>query len=153
MYTTLMHWDRLTMPEKPTRLVGRGSHFNPPSRFDATVLERDLSQCEESEHEYPRREPTIYLPDASQSVVSTNDSPDLAFRYSLNPYRGCAHGCSYCYARTYHEFLGLSGGLDFESRIFFKPQAAQLFRDFLRRPRWSGCRTGSRRSPGNPGAY
>ena len=75
---------------------------------------------------------TQYVRDDSRSIISENESPDLAFRYSLNPYRGCAHGCSYCYARVYHEYLGFSAGLDFESKILYKPNAAALFCDWLR---------------------
>src|SRR5206468_2027525 len=82
------------------------------------------------------RPKTEYLPDTSQSVISENDSPDIPFRYSLNPYRGCAHGCSYCYARPTHEYLGLNAGLDFETKVFVKHDAPQLFREFLARPKW-----------------
>jgi DNA repair photolyase len=82
------------------------------------------------------RPPTEYFADESQSIVAENDSPDVGFRYSVNPYRGCAHGCSYCYARPYHEFLGLSAGLDFETKVFVKYRAAELLRDFLARPNW-----------------
>jgi len=79
---------------------------------------------------------TEYLPDESQSIVAENNSPDIGFRYSINPYRGCAHGCSYCYARPTHEYLGFSAGLDFETKVLVKHRAAELFRDFLARPRW-----------------
>jgi DNA repair photolyase len=68
--------------------------------------------------------------------VTENDSPDVPFRYSVNPYRGCEHGCSYCYARPSHEYLGLSAGLDFESKIFIKEQAPQLLRAWLARKNW-----------------
>jgi DNA repair photolyase len=76
--------------------------------------------------------------DQSQNVVSTNDSPDLSFRYSLNPYRGCAHGCSYCYARPSHEYLGFGSGTDFERRIVIKPRAAELLRAVFDKPSWQG---------------
>lgn len=82
------------------------------------------------------RPPTEYLADESQTIVVENDSPDIGFRYSVNPYRGCAHGCSYCYARPTHEYLGLSAGLDFETKVFVKYRAAELLRDFLARPSW-----------------
>ena len=65
-----------------------------------------------------------------------NDSPDVGFRYSVNPYRGCAHGCSYCYARPTHEYLGLTAGLDFETKVFVKYRAAELLREFLAQPSW-----------------
>jgi DNA repair photolyase len=77
-----------------------------------------------------------YLFDDSQSIVSENNSPDIPFRYSLNPYRGCVHGCAYCYARPYHEFLGMNAGLDFETKIVVKRDAAKLFRDFLARAKY-----------------
>ena len=80
---------------------------------------------------------TIYLVDTSQSIVSQNDSPDVGFRYSVNPYRGCAHGCSYCYARPSHEYLGMSAGIDFETKILVKLRAPELFRDWLARPKWN----------------
>ena len=79
---------------------------------------------------------TEFIPDRSESIISENDSPDVPFRYSLNPYRGCEHGCSYCYARPSHEYLGLSAGLDFESKIFVKHRAADLFRQWLNRDKW-----------------
>jgi DNA repair photolyase len=82
------------------------------------------------------RPPTEYLPDDSQSIVAENNSPDVGFRYSVNPYRGCAHGCSYCYARPTHEYLGLSAGLDFETKVFVKHRAAELLREFLAQPSW-----------------
>ena len=68
--------------------------------------------------------------------TAENDSPDVGFRYSVNPYRGCAHGCSYCYARPTHEYLGLSAGLDFETKVFVKYRAAELLRNFLAQPSW-----------------
>jgi DNA repair photolyase len=82
------------------------------------------------------RPPTEYLPDQSQSIVAENNSPDVGFRFSVNPYRGCAHGCSYCYARPTHEYLGLSAGLDFETKVFVKFRAAELLREFLAQPAW-----------------
>ena len=115
-----------------------GSHLDPPNRFDRTHREPDLEQLEWDD-EYLRQRldrPIEYLPDASRSVVSENDSPDLPFRYSVNPYRGCAHGCSYCYARNTHEYLGLNAGLDFETKIFVKEDAPELLREFLSRRSW-----------------
>ena len=79
---------------------------------------------------------TEFLHDVSKSIISENDSPDVGFRYSLNPYRGCEHGCAYCYARPTHEYLGHSAGLDFESKIYVKHRAPKLFREWLARPRW-----------------
>jgi DNA repair photolyase len=117
---------------------GRGSHINPPNRFGVPHGEADLEQVEyDTEYLESRAHPaTQYFDDHSRTVISENDSPDIRFRYSLNPYRGCQHGCSYCYARPTHEYLGLSAGLDFETKIFVKHDAAELFREFLARPAW-----------------
>lgn len=125
----------------PSRLPvphGRGSAIDPPNRFtnshsipDYADFENDPAFVEEL-----RRVPTQFLDDNSKSIVSENDSPDVQFRYSVNPYRGCEHGCSYCYARPYHEYLGLNAGVDFESKIFVKHNAAALLRDWLARDAW-----------------
>lgn len=114
-------------------IVGRGSQINPTNRFAKIEYIEDLSHLELSTDEESNRVPTEYFVDVSKSVVSENDSPDVFFRYSVNPYRGCAHGCSYCYARPSHEYLGLSAGLDFESKIFVKERAPELFREWLSR--------------------
>ena len=81
--------------------------------------------------------PTLYFRDASRSILSSNTSPDVPFNRSVNPYRGCEHGCIYCYARPTHEYLGLSAGLDFETRIFVKPRAPELLRAELSRRSWT----------------
>jgi DNA repair photolyase len=90
--------------------------------------------------EYPggRQVPTRVLPDASRSVLNHVDSPDLPFSWSLNPYRGCEHGCVYCYARPFHEMIGLSCGLDFETTIVAKHDAPRLLRKALQKPSWEG---------------
>ena len=117
---------------------GRGANLRPPNRFESVRLEDDFEQCADDEDFLAEqgRVRTEYLPDRSQSVVTENDSPDISFRYSLNPYRGCSHGCSYCYARPTHEYLGFNAGLDFESRVLVKHEAAALLREFLARPSW-----------------
>jgi DNA repair photolyase len=115
-----------------------GSHLDPPNRFERTRAETDLEQLEWDEEYLREREdrPLEYFDDKSQSIVSENDSPDIPFRYSVNPYRGCAHACPYCYARNTHEYLGLNAGLDFETKIFVKHAAPALFREFLARKSW-----------------
>ncbi len=117
---------------------GRGAAIQTPNPYLSVQLEADLEQLTEDDEYFDQqnRPPTEYLPDESQSIVVENDSPDIGFRYSVNPYRGCAHGCSYCYARPYHEYLGLSAGLDFETKIMVKYRAAELLREFLAKPKW-----------------
>ncbi len=115
-----------------------GSLIDPPNRFEQTRREGDFEQLE-WDREYLdalTARPVEYLTDASRSIVSENDSPDVGFRYSVNPYRGCQHGCAYCYARPGHEYLGFSAGLDFETKIVVKHDAPELLREFLGRPAW-----------------
>lgn len=118
-------------------MKGRGSQIQPDNRFDRVRVEADFEHLEFDEDALdPRPTPTEFLPDSSRSIVSENDSPDVPFRYSVNPYRGCEHGCAYCYARPTHEYLGLSAGLDFETKVFVKHAAADLLRDWLARDAW-----------------
>ena len=119
-------------------LKGRGSPIDPPNRFDKVHAEADYEPFEHDEDflEELSSAATEFLPDTSKSIVSENDSPDVPFRYSLNPYRGCEHGCAYCYARPTHEYLGFNAGLDFETKIIVKHDAAALFREFLSRDAW-----------------
>ncbi len=117
--------------EPATRIVhGRGAQENPSGRFESISLEPDP----EWEAEDSLR--TQYFKDTSKAIVSFNDSPDVGITASVNPYRGCEHGCIYCYARPTHEYLGLSCGLDFESKIFAKMEAPQLLREALLRKSW-----------------
>jgi DNA repair photolyase len=112
-------------------IVGRGAAGNPKNRFERIEVEPD-----EIEGDEPRPE-TVYLRDHSRSIIARNDSPDIGFDASINPYRGCSHGCAYCYARPTHEYLGLSAGLDFESKILVKQDAPELLRKELWSPRWN----------------
>ncbi|HTV80055.1 MAG TPA: PA0069 family radical SAM protein [Steroidobacteraceae bacterium] len=113
-------------------LKGRGALSNPPVRFESTSVER-TDDGWQTEEEPTTSLPQIVLPDRARSVITTNDSPDVGFEQSINPYRGCSHGCVYCFARPSHAYLGLSPGLDFETRLFYKDNAVELLRAELGR--------------------
>ncbi len=117
------------------RKKGRGSWVRPKGRFESTEYQADWEHLEVQDQldDLNDRPPTEFLFDDTQSIISENKSPDIPFRYSLNPYRGCEHGCSYCYARPTHEYLGLSAGLDFETKVIVKRNAPMLFRKWLRK--------------------
>jgi len=120
---------------QPPAPRGRGAASNPANRFERLHLEPDAEALAGSgTGDAPV--PTEYFRDGARSVISRNDSPDIPFDASLNPYRGCEHGCIYCYARPYHEYLGLSAGLDFETRIFVKEDAPELLRRELASRSW-----------------
>ncbi len=125
---------------RPLRLaVGRGATVNPPNRFEHAQLAVDWEHLEHDEARGERRAvATEFLPDESKSLIVEATSPDVPFRYSINPYRGCEHGCAYCYARPYHEMLGLNAGLDFETKILVKSDAVSVLRKELGRPAWRG---------------
>ncbi len=115
-----------------SHIRGRGSSENIPNRFEKISYSKELDDLD---FEDPLN-PTQYLKDSSQSIISYNDSPDVGFDASINPYRGCEHGCIYCYARPTHEYLGLSSGLDFETKILVKENAARLLRKELKSDKW-----------------
>ncbi len=142
---------RLTRPivamkipgEEPTiARRGRGAVSNPPNRFEAasaTAFDDGWGTLPTALLDLPPLQ-TEFIRDATRSVISYNRSPDLGFDRSVNVYRGCEHGCVYCYARPTHAYLGYSPGLDFETKLLYKPEAAQLLerelrkRDYVARP-------------------
>jgi DNA repair photolyase len=115
---------------------GRGTPDNPRIRFEQAGAVPDWEQLPPEDVSEPRRVPTVFLPDHTQSILAKNNSPDIPFRYSLNPYRGCEHGCIYCFARPTHEYLGFSAGLDFETKIMVKERAPELLAEALSHPGW-----------------
>lgn len=126
----------------------RGATENPVNRFEKIQIEPDADQSsfhsdstswnpeDDGQGGRPQGPRTQFFKDHSQTVIACNDSPDVGFTASLNPYRGCEHGCIYCYARPTHEFLGFSAGLDFESKIMVKEGAPELLRAELMSPKW-----------------
>ncbi len=122
-------------PERPQAVHGRGVISNPKGRFETLQVEVD-DEVEAVPGETETRPKTLFLRDGSKSIISYNKSPDVPFNASINPYRGCEHGCSYCYARPFHEYLGFSAGLDFETRIVVKEDAPELLRRELSAKSW-----------------
>lgn len=118
------------VPGRPVN--GRGASINPPNRFERLHVEADPDAPPE-EQPNPR---TQFFYDSTESLLTRNDSPDVGFNYGLNAYRGCEHGCAYCFARPYHEYLGWSSGLDFETKILVKQRAPELLRRELTAKRW-----------------
>ncbi|MGZ7077989.1 MAG: PA0069 family radical SAM protein [Thermoanaerobaculia bacterium] len=112
-------------------IKGRGASWNPQNRFEK--LEYIVDDDADRDPSAPK---TIYLRDPTRTIIAYNDSPDVGFEASINPYRGCEHGCIYCFARPTHEYLGMSAGLDFETRILVKEDAPALLREELNAPRW-----------------
>jgi len=110
----------------------RGAASNPPNRFEKLHLEPDPDWNPE-EDPAPR---TQFFKDRTSTIIAYNDSPDIGFEASINPYRGCEHGCIYCYARPFHEYLGFSSGLDFETKIMVKEDAPKLLREELSSKKW-----------------
>lgn len=120
--------------------VGRGAVSNPAGRFERKVVtDIDDGWTQPDPDELPRLPTTVQV-DASRSIITRNDSPDVPFTQSINPYRGCEHGCVYCFARPTHAYFNLSPGLDFETRLFYKPDAVSLLSSELARPGYR-CQT------------
>lgn len=120
------------MAHEPEPARGRGASDNPPNRFTPLYYVRDQEWTDKDDPS-PK---TQVMRDASRSILARNDSPDVGFDVSVNPYRGCEHGCIYCYARPTHEYLGFSAGLEFETNILVKQDAAELLKRALSSPRW-----------------
>jgi len=118
------------MSQPPIR--GRGASTNPANRF-IPLYRESVDGWTDPDDPAPR---TRFFRDDPKTVITTNDSPDVGFTFSVNPYRGCEHGCVYCYARPTHEYLELSAGTDFETKIFVKENAPELLRQELASPKW-----------------
>jgi DNA repair photolyase len=113
------------------KIHGRGAASNPRNRFEKTSYQ--ISEWGEPGDPSPQ---TVFLKDETRSIINYNDSPDVGFTASINPYRGCEHGCIYCFARPNHEYLGFSAGLDFETKILVKEDAPELLRGELSSRNW-----------------
>ena len=112
------------------KIQGRGANCNPPNRFESVHYHPEKAGIHVGQAQ------TELYEDNSRSIITSNDSPDVGFDFSINPYRGCEHGCIYCYARPTHEYLGFSCGLDFETKILIKKEAAKLLRKRLSSRHW-----------------
>jgi DNA repair photolyase len=123
--------DEYALPDL-SGIKGRGAGGNPKNRFVQLQVLRD-AESDDAEGPGPT---TVFFNDKTRKIIATNDSPDVGFEASVNPYRGCEHGCVYCFARPTHEYLGFSAGLDFESKIMVKMEAARLLRAELAGRRW-----------------
>ncbi len=137
-------WARMpgeSVPHSPLGARGRGSGINPTNRFEDQhfLVAGDFLDSLRAEGQLSNQQvATMAFDDASKSILNPVDAPDLNFKWTVNPYRGCEHGCIYCYARPGHEYLGLSCGLDFETKVFAKREAPALLRKELFRKSWQG---------------
>jgi DNA repair photolyase len=125
-------------PPPAPAIHGRSASWNPANRFEKLHVDLgdvDVVQVDPMDEEKPRRQ-TQFFRDGTKTIIARNNSPDVGFETSLNPYRGCEHGCIYCFARPTHEYLGLSAGLDFESKIMVKIDAPKLLEAELSSPKW-----------------
>jgi DNA repair photolyase len=136
---------------RPAVRTGRGAVSNPDGRFESTRSEVTDDGWGTIDEPLPPLE-TIVQPEPARSIISRNQSPDIRFDQSINPYRGCEHGCIYCYARPSHAYLNLSPGLDFETRLFYKSDAAQLLERELAAPTYkcSSITIGANTDPYQP---
>jgi DNA repair photolyase len=123
-------------PQSNAPIRGRGASWSPANRFEKLHIDLTDADVADVDFEAPARPETQYFTDGTKSVITRNNSPDVGFETSLNPYRGCEHGCIYCYARPTHEYLGFSAGLDFESKIMVKTNAPELLRVELESAGW-----------------
>jgi len=123
------------MPAAPPAPRGRGAQTNATGRFESLVHEAFDDGWTDADAEPAKLKTTLSI-DRARTIINRNDSPDIGFDRSINPYRGCEHGCIYCFARPTHAYLGLSPGLDFESQLYFKPEAGRLLEKELSRPRY-----------------
>ena len=122
----------------PQIRTGRGAQRDLPNRFQALRLDLDPDVVQGNPDDEALPNPkTLFLEDASESVIVRNESPDIGYTAGINPYRGCEHGCAYCYARPTHEYLGFSAGLEFETRIMVKKRAPELLRRELTAKKWT----------------
>jgi DNA repair photolyase len=136
---------------RPAARTGRGAVSNPPGRFELTHAELTDDGWGSLDEELPPFATTVTA-EPARTIISRNKSPDIAFDQSINPYKGCEHGCIYCYARPSHGYLNLSPGLDFETKLFYKPDAAQLLERELAAPgyRCSPITIGANTDPYQP---
>ena len=147
--------DNLGLVDEKRRIKGRGALSNPAGRFEKTVrVAVDDGWQARDDESFPSPDPrTEFFPDQTRNIITTNRSPDIPFEQSINPYKGCEHGCIYCFARATHAFLGLSPGLDFETRIFVKSQPVERLREAFEKPAYQ-CKTlaiGTNTDPYQPG--
>jgi DNA repair photolyase len=120
----------------PIGARGRGAQSNATGRYESLTQEAFDDGWTDEDAPPPKLKTTLTA-ERARTILTRNDSPDIGFDRSINPYRGCEHGCIYCFARPTHAYLGLSPGLDFESRLFFKPEAAKLLEKELSKPRYA----------------
>jgi DNA repair photolyase len=141
----------MSAPTRNSVHPGRGAVSNPSGRFESTRAEAVDDGWGSLDEELPPLQTTV-LPEPARSIISRNKSPDIPFDQSINPYRGCEHGCIYCYARPSHAYLNLSPGLDFETKLFYKPDAARLLEAELAAPgyRCSPITIGANTDPYQP---